>query len=368
MLYHLLYPLHEIFSGFNVFRYITFRAAYASITALLLCFVLGPWIIRKLKERQMNQVIRKDGPTTHLEKAGTPTMGGLIILMSILIPTLLWADLSNYYIGLMIFVTVWMGAIGFLDDYLKVMRKMSKGLVAKYKLLGQFILGLILAFAILHGPYSGTVSITATTVPFMKNMTIDWGYFFVPLVVLMMIWFSNAVNLTDGLDGLAIGLSGIAFAAFAIVCYVTGNSIVSDYLNILYIRGSGELTVYCASVMGAALGFLWFNAKPAKVFMGDVGSLALGASLGAIAILVKKELLLLIIGAVFVVEALSVVIQVAYFKRTKKTGGQGKRIFKMAPLHHHFELCGWSETTVVVRFWICGILAALLSISTFKIQ
>jgi len=334
----------------------------------VLCFVVGPRIIRRLRERQVNQVIRSDGPATHQEKAGTPTMGGLIILLSILVPTLLWADLTNYYVGLMIFVTVWMGAIGFLDDYLKVVHKMSKGLVAKYKMLGQIILGLILALAILKGPYSGTVPVTATTLPFMKNMSLNWGYLFIPLVIVVIAGFSNAVNLTDGLDGLAIGLSGIAFAAFAVVCYASGNSVVSDYLNILYVRGSGELTVYCASAVGASLGFLWFNAKPAKVFMGDVGSLALGASLGAIAILVKKELLLLIIGAVFVVEAFSVMLQVAYYKRTKGPDGKGKRIFKMAPLHHHFELCGWSETTVVVRFWIMGILAALVSISTFKIQ
>lgn len=368
MLYHLLYPLREFFSGFNLFRYITFRAAYAAITALMICFILGPWIIRKLRERQMKQVIRTDGPQTHLVKSGTPTMGGILILIAVLIPTILWADIKNFYVQVILFVTVWMGLIGFTDDYLKVSQKMSKGLVAKYKMLGQIICGSIVAIAIMNGPLHGDAIATSTTVPFLKNTTIEWGYFFIPLVIIVITGFSNAVNLTDGLDGLAIGLLAISFAAFAAVCYVTGNAIFSDYLNILYVRDTGELTIYCAAVLGASLGFLWFNAYPASVFMGDVGSLALGGALGAMAVLIKKELLMVIVGAVFVAEALSVMIQVGYYKMTKNEQGKGKRFLKMAPLHHHFELSGWKETTVVVRFWVIGILFALLSLSTFKIQ
>jgi len=268
----------------------------------------------------------------------------------------------------MIFVTLWMGAIGFIDDYLKVARKVPQGLVAKYKMLGQIALGTILGFALLKGPYSGDLPRTATMIPFLKDASVDWGYLFVPLVVFVITASSNAVNLTDGLDGLAIGLLGISFAAFGVMCYVSGHRIIGDYLNIPYVASSGELAVYCAAAFGASLGFLWFNAYPAKVFMGDVGSLALGGSLGAIAMIAKKELLLVIIGGVFVAETLSVILQVSYFRRTKRKTGTGKRLFKMAPLHHHFELKGWRESMVVVRFWIIGILLALLSVSTFKIR
>jgi phospho-N-acetylmuramoyl-pentapeptide-transferase len=368
MLYDLLYPLSDVFKIFNIFKYITFRAAYAAITALLISFFVGPLIIHYLKKKQFHQIIRTDGPQAHLAKAGTPTMGGIIILTSVLIPTLLWADIKNFYVQMMVFVTVWLGVLGFVDDYLKVIRKLPRGLIARYKLLGQISLGIIVAIAVLNGPMKDDPNLTTTMVPFFKNFSIHWGYFFIPLVVLVIAGTSNAVNITDGLDGLAIGLLGISFVCFAIICYLTGNSIISRYLNIPYIPYTGELAVYCAAAVGAALGFLWFNAYPAKVFMGDVGSLSLGGSLGAIAILAKKELLLVVIGGVFVAELFSVMIQVLYFKRTKKKEGAGKRFFKMAPLHHHFELSGWHELTVVIRFWIVGVLLALLSLSTFKIR
>jgi phospho-N-acetylmuramoyl-pentapeptide-transferase len=369
MLYHLLFPLRDIFTGFNLFRYITFRSAYAAITALLFSFFVGPHLIKLLQRKQMKQVIRTDGPQSHLSKSGTPTMGGIIVLLAIFIPVLLWGDLTNFYVRTVLLVTVWMGLVGFADDYLKIVQNIPKGLIARYKLLGQISLGIILALFILYlSPEKNSPHITTTTIPILKNATMDWGGFFIPVVILVITGYSNAVNITDGLDGLAIGLLGIAFACFAIICYLTGNVIISKYLNIIYLPGTGELSVYCAAALGASLGFLWFNAHPAKIFMGDVGSLALGGALGAIALLVKKELLLVVIGAVFAAETLSVIIQVAYFKRTKKKYGAGKRLFRMAPLHHHFELQGWKETTVVIRFWIIGILFALLSLSTFKIQ
>ncbi len=368
MLYYLLYPLKDVISGFNLFRYITFRAAYAAITALLISFIVGPFVIKLLKKKQFDQIIREDGPKSHLKKTGTPTMGGLIILAAILIPSILWADIKNFNIQLMVFVTVWMGILGFIDDYLKIVRKLSEGLVAKYKMMGQITLGIILGVAIIKGPFGSDISVTSTTIPFLKNTTVDLGYLFIPFVIFVITGTSNAVNLTDGLDGLAIGLLGISFTGFAVVSYVSGHFIISNYLNIPYIAQSGELSIYCASVVGASLGFLWFNANPAKVFMGDVGSLALGGALGAVAILVKKEIFLLVIGAVFVAETLSVIIQVLVFKITKRINGKGVRVFKMAPLHHHFELKGWKEITVVIRFWIIGILFAVLSLSMFKIR
>lgn len=368
MLYHLLYPLREVFSGFNLFRYITFRSAYAAISAILFSFILGPFIIRLMERYHVGQVVRKDGPQTHLVKDGTPTMGGLIILLAVLIPTLLFADLKNFYTQLIIFVTVWLGVIGFVDDYLKVVRKMPQGLIARYKMLGQITLGIMVGVAILNGPHKGTDLATATTVPFLKSTIFHWRVFFVPIVIFIITGSSNAVNLTDGLDGLAIGLVGIAFTTFGLICYVTGHVEISRYLNIIYVRGAGELTIYCAAAAGASLGFLWFNANPARVFMGDVGSLALGGVLGTISILVKKELLLGIIGFVFVAEVISVMLQVTYYKRTKKATGTGRRLFKMAPLHHHFELSGWKESQIVIRFWIIGILFAVLSLSTFKIR
>ncbi|RMG63343.1 MAG: phospho-N-acetylmuramoyl-pentapeptide-transferase [Calditrichaeota bacterium] len=369
MLADFLFQFRDLFFGFNVFRYITVRSALAAITALLLSWYIGPKIIRLLRKHQIGEEIRHDGPESHLSKAGTPTMGGLIILGSVLIAVLLWARLSNFYVQLILLATVWMGVVGFVDDYLKVVKKMKRGLIGRYKLAGQISLGLIIASAIYFNPEFVHKGINSnTSVPFFKNLEINFGFLYVPLVVLVITGTSNAVNLTDGLDGLATGLIAIAMLTFAGIAYVTGNAIFSDYLNIIYLPGSGELTVFCLAVVGAAMGFLWFNTYPAEVFMGDTGALALGSSLGAAAVLIKKEILLVLIGGVFVAEALSVILQTSYFKYTRKKFGQGRRIFKMAPLHHHFELKGWHESKVVVRFWIVGILLALLSLTTFKVR
>ncbi|MFH1760455.1 MAG: phospho-N-acetylmuramoyl-pentapeptide-transferase [bacterium] len=363
MIYQLIFPLSDKISLFNLFRYITFRSAYAAVTALLLSFILGPFIIRLLQKKQIGEIIRQDGPQTHLKKKGTPTMGGLIILGSILMPTLLWADLKNYYIWVIIAATLWMGIIGFIDDYLKIIKRYDKGLIARYKMIGQIILGLIVAFAILNGPVLTTCGQTSTLVPVFKNIIFEYGpILFVFVCVLVVISTSNAVNLTDGLDGLAIGLLGISFAAFGLLAYVTGHIKFSNYLQIPYIAGTGELMVFCGAVIGAAMGFLWYNSHPAQIFMGDVGSLALGSALGTLALLLKKELLLIVIGGVFVIETVSVILQVGSFKLRKK------RVFRMAPLHHHFELKGWRESQVVVRFWIIGIMFLLLGLSLLKIR
>ncbi|MCI0531471.1 MAG: phospho-N-acetylmuramoyl-pentapeptide-transferase [candidate division Zixibacteria bacterium] len=361
MLYHLLYPLSEQFSVFNIFRYITFRTAYAVITAMFIAFVIGPWIIKKLKKGQVTEAIKREGPATHQSKGGTPTMGGIIIISAVVVPTLLWADLSNRFIQLVLLATVWMGALGFLDDYLKVIKKVPKGMVGRQKIVGQMLFGILLGYILYLSPPTANFD-TATGIPFLKNFYIELGVFYIPFVVLVVIASSNAVNLTDGLDGLAIGLVGICALAFAGISYLTGRVDFSRYLNIEYLPGAGELTVYCGTLMGAALGFLWYNSHPAQVFMGDTGSLALGAALGTLAILLKKELLLVLVGGVFVIEALSVIIQVGSYKFRKK------RVFKMAPLHHHFELCGWAESKVVVRFWIAGMIFALLTLSTLKIR
>lgn len=364
-----LQQLTDVFFGFNVFRYITVRAALAAITALILSLFIGPKIINLLQRHQIGEEIRHDGPKSHLAKAGTPTMGGLIMLGAILISVLMWAKLSNFYIRLIFVATVWMGFIGFIDDYLKVVKKYKKGLIGRYKLLGQVTLGLFIGGLIYFNPDFIQQGLNEnTSVPFFKNYEVQFGIFYIPVVILVITGTSNAVNLTDGLDGLATGLIAIAVLAFAGMSYVTGNINFSDYLNIIYLPGSGELTVYCLAIVGAAMGFLWFNSYPAQVFMGDTGALALGGVLGAVAILLKKEILLILIGGVFVIEALSVIIQTTYFKYTKKRNGSGKRIFRMAPLHHHFELKGWHEAKVVVRFWIIGILLALLSLTTFKVR
>ncbi len=369
MLYHLLLPLQEYFSAFNVFRYISFRSATAAITAVLFSFIVGPWIIKKLHAMQIGETIRTDGPQTHAKKAGTPTMGGLIIIGAILVPTLLFGRLDNIYIQMMIVSVLWMGLVGFIDDYLKAVKKSKKGLIARYKLLGQISLGLVLGTVmIIHPEFEGVR--TATTLPFFKDLVIDlrsvWVY--ILFVIFVITAMSNSVNLSDGLDGLASGLSAVAALVFAGIAYITGRADFSQYLNIIYLPSAGELTVFCAALIGASLGFLWFNARPAEVFMGDTGSLALGAALGAVAVMLKKEFLLPFAGGVFIIESLSVIIQVRYFKYTKKKYGEGRRFFRMAPIHHHFELKGWDENKVVIRFWILGILFALLTLSTFKIR
>jgi phospho-N-acetylmuramoyl-pentapeptide-transferase len=361
MLYQLLYPLHAYFSFLNVFKYITFRAAYATVTALLICFIVGPWFIRQLHKRLIIQPIREDGPKTHEGKKGTPTMGGLLILAAIFMPALLWCDLGDRFVQIALLTTLWMGMIGFLDDYLRVVKKRPKGLVGRYKLVGQVTYGLALGVYLYLNPIQQDVA-TLTSIPFFKGLFINFGWFYIVLVMLVITGASNAVNLTDGIDGLAIGLCAFCFLAFAGLSYLSGHKAFSEYLNILYLEGSGELAVYCMAVVGAALGFLWYNTHPAQVFMGDTGSLSLGGALGVVAILLKRELLLVVIGGLFVAEALSVILQVASFKLRKK------RIFKMSPLHHHFELSGWSEQKIVVRFWIIATLLTLLSLSTLKLQ
>jgi phospho-N-acetylmuramoyl-pentapeptide-transferase len=363
MLYHLLYSLTDYVSFFNLFKYITFRSAGATLTALIITLIFGPMFIRLLNRQGVKEKIREEGPRTHYVKEGTPTMGGIIILTAIILSTLLWADLANRYVQLILFVTFWMGAIGFMDDYMKAIMKRPKGMVGRYKLAGQIVCGLVIGVTLFYFSPSGSFGPT-TEIPFVKDYFLDfkWVVLFVPFVVLVITGSSNAVNLTDGLDGLATGLCGIVFVAFAGLAYVSGRNDFSGYLQITYLEGAGELTIYCTAAMGAALGFLWYNSHPAEVFMGDTGALALGGAIGTIAIMLKKELLLVIVGGVFVAEALSVILQVSSFKL------RGKRIFKMAPLHHHFEQLGWHETKVVTRFWIIGAICALLTLATLKIR
>lgn len=361
MLYDLFVPLADEYGFLNLFRYITFRAAYATVTALVLSFVLGPWVIRKLRSLKAGQMIRAEGPESHQRKAGTPTMGGVLILVAVVVPTVLWADLSDRFVQIVLAATLWMGGLGFLDDYLKVVKKRSKGLIAIQKIVGQVLFGVLLGAWLYVDPIHGDYT-TMTTVPFFKERFVDFGFLYIPFIIFVVTAMTNAVNLTDGLDGLAIGLTGIAAAAFAAFAYVIGRADWSEYLQILYLPGAGELTVYCLALMGAALGFLWFNAHPAQVFMGDTGSLAIGGAFGTLAILLKIEFVLVLIGGVFVLETLSVVIQVISFK------ARGKRVFKMSPLHHHFELSGWAEETIVLRFYILGILFAMLAASTLKLR
>ncbi|MDD5156411.1 MAG: phospho-N-acetylmuramoyl-pentapeptide-transferase [Candidatus Omnitrophica bacterium] len=362
MLYYLLYPLHEIISFFNIFRYITFRAAMAALTAFILSLILGPFIIRMLKKKKIGEKIRKEDSARlyelHSSKEDTPTMGGILILVAIVLSTLLWAEVYNRYIILALFGTVWLGLTGFIDDYLKQVKKKSKGLTAAAKFTSQVILGLIVGLILFADPQTST----RIDVPFFKDVALDLGVFYILFVILLITASSNAVNLTDGLDGLAIGTVIMVAVAFSVLSYVSGNIRFSDYLLIPYIKGSGELTVFCASILGAGLGFLWFNCYPASIFMGDVGSLALGGALGIVALLIKKELLLVIVGGIFVLEALSVILQVCSYKLT------GKRIFKIAPLHHHFQFLGWPENKVIVRFWIVASLLALLTLVTLKIR
>ncbi len=361
MFYHLLYPLKDVFIGFNLLGYITVRSGAAAVLAFLLAMILGPGMIRWLERLQCVQGIREDIPERHHSKSGTSSMGGLIILMAVIVPVLLFARLDNRYILLMLLATVWMGAVGFIDDYLKIVKKLRKGLVARYKLLGQILLGVIVGVAVTLSPeYEGVR--WYTSVPFFKDLMINFGWFYIPMVIFVITGFSNAVNLTDGLDGLAIGLVAIAMTAWAGMSYVTGRPDFSGYLNILHLADSGELTVYCVAVVGASLGYLFYNCNPATTFMGDTGALSLGGIMGTLAVLLKKELLLLLVGGVFVAEVLSVILQVGSFKLRRK------RIFRMAPLHHHYELAGMPEQKIVVRFWIVGILLALLTLVTFKVR
>lgn len=368
MLYHLLAPLagHHIF--FNLFRYITFRAAGAMVTALVISFVLGPAVIRWLRRLRVGQVVRDDGPETHLGKAGTPTMGGVLILISTSLATLLWAELTNPYTIIAVAVLVWMGLLGFLDDYLKIVHRKPDGLSGRYKLIGQGLIGVLVGFYLWRFPIS-PLPANWTGLPFLSDhYLVIWELLFIPWVMLVLAGSSNAVNLTDGLDGLAAGLSAIAAATFGVFAYLIGRIDTSQYLGLFYLPGSSELAIFCVALTGAALGFLWYNAHPAEVFMGDTGSLAIGGAIGAVAILLKSEFLLVIVGGVFVLEALSVILQVGYFKYTSRRHGEGRRIFRMAPLHHHFEKAGWMESKVIIRFWILGILFTLLAFGTLKIR
>ncbi len=362
MLYHLLYPLSDQIAAFNVFRYITFRTASAAVTALLLSLLLGPAFIRMLRRLSIGQNIRDVGPDRHQVKAGTPTMGGLLILFAVIVPTLLWANLANPYVWLAVGITAGYGAIGFADDYLKVRRHQNLGLTAHTKMLLSIVVAVAAGIILLSLPNGHSFEPTVAF-PFFKRAVISLGVLYVPFLAMVLVGSSHAVNLTDGLDGLAIGATLVAAATYAIFTYVAGNSVVAGYLQVPYVRGVGEVSVFCGALVGASLGFLWFNAHPAEVFMGDVGSLAIGGAIGMVAILSKQEVVLLLVGGLFVIEALSVIIQVGYFKATG-----GKRVFRMAPLHHHFELSGWAEPKIIVRFWILSIMFALIGLGTLKLR
>ncbi len=361
MLYHLLFPLRDHFAAFNVFRYITFRTAGAVVTAVLIALLLGPYFIRTLRRLSVGQNIRDVGPQSHQVKAGTPTMGGLLILLALIVPTLLWANLTNRYVWLAMGVTLAFGAIGFADDLLKVRRRRNLGLTARAKFLAQVGVAALAGALLMKLPAGAPFSPTLTF-PFLKDLVIDLGVLYVPFVVFVLVASSNTVNLTDGLDGLAVGASLIAGATYAVFTYVAGNRVVAQYLQVAYVSGVGEVTVFCGALVGASMGFLWFNSHPAEVFMGDVGSLALGGAIGIVAVLAKQELVLALVGGLFVLEGLSVILQVASFKL------RGKRIFRMAPLHHHFELAGWAEPKIIVRFWILAVLFALTALSTLKLR
>lgn len=370
MLYHLLYPLREFFFGFNVFRYITFRAACAAVTALLLAILLGPKIIRLLYSLKIGETIRKEECpplfSLHQSKEGTPTMGGLLIIASIVISVLLWSDLTNMFVWITLATFVSLGLLGIWDDSLKIKRSKSQGLSAKRKLWVQGVLSIIILICMVYilplDSKSYNLNVSKLSIPFLKDFYIPLGILYIFVIFGVFVGTSNAVNLTDGLDGLAIGAVSIAALAFAVLCYVVGNFKFAQYLHIQFIPGAGELTIFCAAIVGAGLGFLWYNAYPAQVFMGDTGSLSLGGALGIIALLIKQEIMLLMIGGVFVLEALSVILQVGSYKLTKK------RIFLMAPLHHHFEMKGWPETKITVRFWILAIIFALFSLGTLKLR
>ncbi len=361
-------PLAEYHIIFNLFRFQTFRAAGAVVTAFLVAFYFGPPIIRRLRMLKVGQVVRTEGPKTHLGKTGTPTMGGVLIVLATIVPTLLWADLANPYTLAALVVLLWLGALGFLDDYLKVVRKKTEGLVGRYKIVGQVSVGVLLGVVLILIPFS-EVPATWTQIPFFKTWHLDLHWLaYIFFVTIVITGSSNAVNLTDGLDGLAAGLSAIAAVTFGIFAYLFGRIDTSDYLNLFYLPGAGELAIFCVALAGGCLGFLWFNAHPAEVFMGDTGSLAIGGALGAVSVMLKAEFLLAIIGGVFVLEALSVMAQALYFKWTRRKTGAGRRIFRMAPLHHHFEQIGWHESKVIIRFWILGVMFALVAFATLKIR
>jgi phospho-N-acetylmuramoyl-pentapeptide-transferase len=361
MLYHLFYPLHTEFGFLNVFRYVTFRTASATLTALAISFLMGPWLIARLREFQIGQHVREEGPETHRSKAGTPTMGGILILVAIVVPTLLWANLQNVFVWMALACTVAFGMIGFTDDYLKIVRQRSLGLSARAKFTLQTSVAVVVGFLLVdmsrHGDYR-----TEVLFPFFKELRPELSWLFVPFAVLVIVGASNAVNLTDGLDGLAIGTVLIVAASYTVLAYVTGHAQFSAYLDLIHIARIWELTIFCGAMVGASLGFLWFNSYPAQLFMGDVGSLSLGSAIGTVALLIKQEILLVLVGGIFVLEALSVIVQVLSFKLT------GRRVFRMAPLHHHFELAGWSEPKIIIRFWILGIMFALASLTTLKLR
>ncbi|HBH87072.1 MAG TPA: phospho-N-acetylmuramoyl-pentapeptide-transferase [Syntrophaceae bacterium] len=359
MIYHLLYPLHTTFSSFNVFRYITFRTIYAAVTALVICFLIGPWLIRKLQSLQIGQSIRDDGPDSHLTKKGTPTMGGVLIIFAVVVSTLLWANLTVDYVWIVIMVIVGFGLIGFTDDYRKLTSQSSRGISGKARLLGEIAIALFVSIILYMKPdFTSNV-----TIPFFKTVLPDLGWGYIILSTFIIVGSANAVNLTDGLDGLAIGPAITCFMTYLLFAYFAGNIKIANYLQIPYVAGTGELAIICGATVGAGLGFLWYNTYPAQVFMGDVGSLSLGGALGTLAIVTKQEILLAIVGGIFVVETFSVIFQVGWFKMSN-----GKRIFRMAPIHHHFELKGWAEPKVIVRFWIISILLALVAISTLKLR
>jgi phospho-N-acetylmuramoyl-pentapeptide-transferase len=358
MLYHLLYPLHVSQSAFNVFRYITFRTLIAALTALVISFLMGPWLIRRLTANQIGQTIRPDGPQSHMSKAGTPTMGGTLILFSLILATLLLSDLTNFYVWLVVGVTLGFAAIGFIDDYRKLRRGNAKGLSGRAKLLAQFGVALAAACILYVKPDFSPV----VYFPFVKEEHLALGWLYVPFAAIVVVGASNAVNLTDGLDGLAIGPVMTTAFTYGVFAYVTGNVKLAEYLQIPYVPGAGELAIFCGALLCAGLGFLWFNAYPAMMFMGDVGSLPLGAALGLVALVTKQEVIMVVVGGVFVVEALSVIFQVVSFKLRRK------RVFRMAPIHHHFELQGWPEPQIIVRFWIISIICAVFALSTLKLR
>jgi phospho-N-acetylmuramoyl-pentapeptide-transferase len=362
LLYLLLYPLHTEISWLNLFRYVTFRAAYAAITAFLIAFLLGPPLIRFLKRKMVEEIIRDEVPRRHLDKTGTPSMGGLLILAAVIIPTLLWADITSRYVLAILLVTVALGAMGFADDYLKLVSKKPLGLLARWKFIGQAVLALAIGLFVYFFPLGDGMT-SWLMFPFLKNVAVDLGAFYILFVMITIVGSTNAVNLTDGLDGLAAGAMLFSGAAYAVMCYVVGHFKFAEYLQVMYVTGGAELTIYMAAMVGALLGFLWFNSYPAQVFMGDTGALALGGGIGTVAILIKQELLLVVVGGAFVIETLSVIIQVLYFKATG-----GRRVFKMSPIHHHYELKGLAEPKITVRFWLLSAICAVIGLSTLKIR